>query len=180
LSVLKTGTVLFFQSLVTIGFLNWFCSFSLHQKSKKVVGEEGQQGERPAECKQQWGIACSIFSSDSDCGGMMRVWVCLMQCGWVGFVEPLGDCVGLWTGGGLCWFVDRWGIFFWDMVLYVGSFVTRCIGFRYYVPSLCFEWFFLGHGAICCGEILISGKGHPLARQLLLEDLARHYFELYL
>jgi hypothetical protein len=31
---------------------------------------------------------------------MMRVWVCLMQCGCVGFVEPVGDCVGLLNGGG--------------------------------------------------------------------------------
>lgn len=40
----------------TCSIYSWvsYCfSFSLEQKSKKVAGGEGQQGERPAECKQQ-------------------------------------------------------------------------------------------------------------------------------
>jgi hypothetical protein len=121
-----------------------FLFSSLEQKTKGAAGGEGQQGERPAECKQQWGATLHILQTM-----VLEVWFCLMQCHWVGFVEPMG---------GVRWLWNLWGNFSgtWCHMLVVLSLAV--LGFRYYVLCLCFEWsllpvwYLIAHtsGIACC------------------------------
>lgn len=100
-------------------------------------------------CGVQAAVRCYTTHIADNGSGMMEVWFCLMQCHWVGFVEPMG---------GVRWLWNLWGNFSgtWCHMLVVLSLAV--LGFRYYVLCLCFEWsllpvwYLIAHtsGIACC------------------------------